>query len=247
MKSILIAQKSKVMPKEVIEEINKFEKIVKSPYSDTYYNTSDISWDYKPEGSLRISDHWNFKSRDEVHCQLYHTQEYIEEYWILAKYINGKYHVLKEFGKSIEGYKFDSISKNNIELLKRLYEIGGIVKSYNWYKQYRVKPVLSKETYAKNIKNLLKYMSVDRIQRYKSTNPKVRKIIFLDDKTMDLVDKVLKVYEVSRKLDNLSKTEEGVKILITDYKAYEIKEVLDSEYEKFILILDNNLAIDFTF
>ncbi|WP_052356687.1 hypothetical protein [Faecalimicrobium dakarense] len=247
MKSILIAQKSKIMPKQVIEEINKFENIVKSPYSDTYYNTSDISWTHKPEGSLRISDHWNFKSRGETHCQLDYTHEYIEGYWILGKYINGKYHVLKKFGESIDGYKFNSISKNNIELLKKLYDMGGIVKSYNWYKQYKVKPTLAKETYTKSVKNLLKYMSIDRIQRYKSTNPKVRKIIFLDDKTMETVEKLLKVYESSKELENLSKSEKGIKTLIDGYRAYEIKEVLDCEYEKFILILDNNLAIDFIF
>ena len=56
MKKILLPQSAKITPKEVLEEINKFEYINKSPYSSTYYNVPKITWDYKPEGSLRISD-----------------------------------------------------------------------------------------------------------------------------------------------------------------------------------------------
>ena len=56
MKKILLPQSAKITPKEVLEEINKFEYINKSPYSLTYYNVPEITWDYKPEGSLRISD-----------------------------------------------------------------------------------------------------------------------------------------------------------------------------------------------
>ena len=62
MKKILLPQKAKITPKEVLEEINKFKHINKSPYSSSYYNVQGITWDYKPEGSLRISDHWNFTS-----------------------------------------------------------------------------------------------------------------------------------------------------------------------------------------
>lgn len=44
-----------------------------SPYNRTesgsYYNTADKSWDYTPDGSIRVSDHWNFPSRGNIHCK----------------------------------------------------------------------------------------------------------------------------------------------------------------------------------
>ncbi|EPZ54467.1 hypothetical protein H477_3606 [[Clostridium] sordellii ATCC 9714] len=56
MKRILVPIKSKLKPLEVEKELKKFKQIHKSPYSQTYYDTKDISWEHKPEGSLRISD-----------------------------------------------------------------------------------------------------------------------------------------------------------------------------------------------
>ena len=148
MKNILLPQKAMVTPKEVLEEISKFEYINKSPYSKTYYNVPGITWDYKPEGSLRISDHWNFISNGSRHCILAHTEESIENYWMLAKYIDGKYYVLKEFGGNVHGYRFNEVSKKDLELLKDLYENSskldelcksdqGVNELINTYKAYK--------------------------------------------------------------------------------------------------------------
>ena len=38
----------------------------KSPYSNSFYDSKNISWSHKPEGSLRVSDHWNFNTYDEM-------------------------------------------------------------------------------------------------------------------------------------------------------------------------------------
>ena len=38
MKKLLLPQSAKVTPKEVLDEISKFEYINKSPYSLSYYN-----------------------------------------------------------------------------------------------------------------------------------------------------------------------------------------------------------------
>jgi len=46
-----------------------WEIIYKSPYSDSFYSSTDISWDHKPDMSFRVSDHWNFKSMDSIHCK----------------------------------------------------------------------------------------------------------------------------------------------------------------------------------
>lgn len=246
MKKILIPQESKIIPKEALHEINKFEYINKSPFSDSYYNTNEITWDYKPEGSIRISDHWNFISKGKLHCQLSNTTDYIEDCWYMAQYKEGKYKILKEFGKSIKGYTFLELNKKDLELLRELYNMSGIVKSYLWYKLYKIKPFLSKEASLKTTKYLTRYISTERVKKYKSQNPKVKKVIFLDDETMSILDLVFNIYDYSAFLDKLAINEESIKILSDTYNAYIFNNISISEDKKYILVLDNNLAIDFT-
>lgn len=84
------------VPKTVVDEISLWKTINKSPYSNSFYNAINIGWNYKPEGSLRISDHWNFQSKGETHCKIKGTTEYIEG-WKMCRYENGEYVILKEF------------------------------------------------------------------------------------------------------------------------------------------------------
>jgi hypothetical protein len=56
------------IPGEIIQKMKTWEVIVKSPYSNTFYNSKDIGWGYKPDGSFRVSDHWNFEARGKKHC-----------------------------------------------------------------------------------------------------------------------------------------------------------------------------------
>lgn len=42
--------------------------IYKSPYSNSFYSSTDIFWGSKPDGSYRVSDHWNFSTRGKKHC-----------------------------------------------------------------------------------------------------------------------------------------------------------------------------------
>lgn len=84
-------------PAGVFEVIKNWDIINKSPFSSSFYNTYDIDWGSKPEGSLRISDHWNFESKGETHCVLESTKEYLENTWILARYENGIYKELARF------------------------------------------------------------------------------------------------------------------------------------------------------
>lgn len=85
-----------LLPKEAAAEIKSWEIINKSPYSNSFYNSEHIDWGYKPEGSLRLSDHWNF-GEDIKHCRLNTTSEYISGTWILARYENGIYVEIKRF------------------------------------------------------------------------------------------------------------------------------------------------------
>lgn len=82
---------------EIIKEVMSWEVYSKSPYSHSFYNSKDISWGYKPENSLRLSDHWNFRSDGEVHCELAETSEYICHELKLCQYRDGKYHIIREF------------------------------------------------------------------------------------------------------------------------------------------------------
>ena len=81
---------------EIIKEILSWNVISTSPYSSSYYNAKDITWNSKPEGSLRLSDHWNFESQGTKHCQLENTNEYTEKL-MLCEYHNGKYRIIKEY------------------------------------------------------------------------------------------------------------------------------------------------------
>lgn len=68
----------------------------KSPYSQSYYSSSNIDWNYKPEGSLRVSDHWNFTDMYGVtHCKT--TDGKLCQGWAVGRYTDGKYEILEVF------------------------------------------------------------------------------------------------------------------------------------------------------
>lgn len=77
----------------IVEHFN--DNWTKSPYSNSYYNSKDIDWNYKPEGSLRVSDHWNFESADQLHCQTNNSE--FKKGWALGQYKNGQYKIIKYF------------------------------------------------------------------------------------------------------------------------------------------------------
>lgn len=67
----------------------------RSPYSLSFYNSYDISWNHKPENSLRLSDHWNFTTFGQTHCQT--DDPNLKQGWALGKYHNGQYQIIKHF------------------------------------------------------------------------------------------------------------------------------------------------------
>jgi len=53
------------LPIDVIKYISKyFNNIYGSPYSSSFYSEDGQSWDHTPKNQIRISDHWNFDSRN---------------------------------------------------------------------------------------------------------------------------------------------------------------------------------------
>ncbi|MBQ7207995.1 MAG: hypothetical protein IJS01_09385 [Lentisphaeria bacterium] len=86
------------MPPQVALQLAGWEYVSRSPYSQSYYNMPGKSWENTPEGVIRISDHWNFESRNEVHCT---TDSPVENnsHWTVAQYRNGVYRVLSSVPK----------------------------------------------------------------------------------------------------------------------------------------------------
>lgn len=246
MKKILVSEKAKITPKEVLDEINKFEHINKSPYSNSFYNIPGVTWDYKPEGSLRISDHWNFISKEKKHCILDSREELIENYWLLAKYNEGKYHVLKALGENVQGYRLIEIDKNEVELLIDLYNMDSIVSSKEWYTKHQFKPKLVREAHLKNRKDILKYINSRRLDKFKEENKEIKKVVFIEDKYLNTIKTVMYLYEKSNELENISNTEEGREQLNNTYKIYELEAGKNESFEEIsILVLDNGIAIEF--
>lgn len=87
---------------QVVNSLVEYKAFNKSPYSNSFYNSKDIDWGHKPEGSIRISDHWGFESLGEKHCVIdfedltdEDEQEQLNMSWLVCVYKNGKYHILE--------------------------------------------------------------------------------------------------------------------------------------------------------
>ena len=88
---------------QVVSSLIKYKAFNKSPYSNSFYNSNDIDWGHKPEGSIRISDHWGFESLGEKHCVIdfedltdEDEQEQLNMSWLVCVYRNGKYHIIEK-------------------------------------------------------------------------------------------------------------------------------------------------------
>ena len=88
--------------KYVVHRLIEYNTLNKSPYSNSFYNSNDIDWNYKPEGSIRISDHWSFESYGNIHCVIdfengedEYDQEELNHSWLVCQFRNGKYHILE--------------------------------------------------------------------------------------------------------------------------------------------------------
>lgn len=84
------------MPDAAIEEILSWEVQSKSPYSHSYYN-AEVDWDHKPEGSLRLSDHWGWTDDFGItHCCIRGADSEVRK-WLLCRYECGQYTIVEEY------------------------------------------------------------------------------------------------------------------------------------------------------
>ena len=77
---------------KVKDLLNNFKEVHKSPYSASFYDRP-VSWGEKENGTLRCSDHWNYKTNndDEVHAV---TDKDIDDVWAIGRYNNGVYEII---------------------------------------------------------------------------------------------------------------------------------------------------------
>jgi len=113
------------MPDEARAELEKFEVVSKSPYSDSFYDITNKGWDDNPEGSLRMSDHWNFTTNDD---KLHEMTDIAvpSDSWTLAKLENGKYRVIGNWPKLGE----DGMAANRLKTAAFRLETSELKKGH---------------------------------------------------------------------------------------------------------------------
>ncbi|MCL2309244.1 MAG: hypothetical protein FWC42_03065 [Proteobacteria bacterium] len=109
------------MPQEIRDEILKWRVVSKSPYSESFYDITNKSWDNDPDEFLRVADHWNFESGGRIHAKT--DVDVTPGNWTLARHTaEGGYEVIKsiprhaydspEFQANLEQFKKDSERRN---------------------------------------------------------------------------------------------------------------------------------------
>lgn len=156
----------KTMPQEIINYIYKnFDDIYGSPYSTSIYSKSGQSWDFTPKGQIRVSDHWNFFSRDYSDPNSEMKQHSITNtpvdnntHWTVAKKENGIYKVILSLPKKESKTK---IKSNTTDWLAIKNENSVLDE----FKRKKSKEDFKKamEARLKKLKNGKLYASFDRI------------------------------------------------------------------------------------
>ena len=107
------------IPNEARKYLFNWDNICPSPYNriggGSWYNNNQITWDSKPEGALRLSDHWNFFSLSGggIHCPTLDTEL---TGWALCKMSNGFWETVIKFEKKTKYPKhFESMTQNRFK------------------------------------------------------------------------------------------------------------------------------------
>lgn len=89
----------KSLPETFKAEILSWDIVKKSPYGPSFYSSKEKRWDFTPEGCLRVSNHWNFRSKrhpQQVHCV---TDKAVpnNSHWTLAEFHEGIWRVKQSY------------------------------------------------------------------------------------------------------------------------------------------------------
>jgi hypothetical protein len=113
---------SPYIPDEFRESVLKWTHASKSPFSDSWYSKPGKTWDHTPEGCLRLSDHWNFIARGEIHCVtetpiLLPVGKDGKRPWAIGRREGDRYRILAELpatGDKTARTKADAVAKTAI-------------------------------------------------------------------------------------------------------------------------------------
>jgi hypothetical protein len=105
-------------PVEATREILDWEFVFKSPISNSFYSKKK-GWNLTHDGTIRISDHWNFFAQGRFHCKT--KQEGIKDAWAKGIYDKetDKWDLV-EFYKLITKEDSDELVKQKSDELKKL-------------------------------------------------------------------------------------------------------------------------------
>lgn len=157
----------KTMPQEIITYIAKnFDYIYGSPYSTSIYSEPGQTWDYSPKNQIRVSDHWNFFSRDYNDPNSQMKQHSITDkpvknnsHWTIAKKNNkGFYEVIISLPKKHSKEKLKSEKVDWLALKQK-----GEILDRQKYKNIQKKIQQEKLKRKKKIEADKLYVSFDRI------------------------------------------------------------------------------------
>ncbi len=113
------------MPAELKEELLSWSILHKSPHSNSFYNV-EKDWGETPIGTIRVSDHWNYKSGGKLHAPIKRARG--RSTWTMAIWTGEEYEILKEYS------------------FKNLWELSGDeAKDYLSLVNYNNKPLWVKE------------------------------------------------------------------------------------------------------
>lgn len=195
----------------------------KSPYSNSsFYSDTNIQWGYKPEGSLRISDHWNFESDDgRIHAQTDNPD--FKEGWAVAIYHQGSYTVINKFEKEEEKIKLDKYEQDLQDLItKEIDEAGGPnewgLNNYKEVVQKEIAAAGNAREYAQSGTFPFTYQEIDQFM-------KKHELPADTDKYFNDLAKALENYQEPKKAEELAQeVTDGDGKLLTKDTYREMKE-----------------------
>jgi len=139
------------MPFEIRKEILKWRVVSKSPYSYSYYNITNKTWDDSFDDKfLRVSDHWNFFTRDKIHCETTDKKDYKGD-WSIGEFQPKikKYKIIKSLKKDNNSVskcidKLDDVQlKKNILMLEKDEDFVFAMKKVNLGKMKMTKSIIT--------------------------------------------------------------------------------------------------------
>lgn len=199
--------------KEIIDK--HFNITNQSPYSYSIYNSMDIGWDHKPEGSYRIADHWNFNG----HCETWNKVENTTHLSV-GIFRNGKYEIIKSFEK-LYNYSVTKLYKGFRVIDNQLIETYGIEVAFDRHNIMQDSEAFMFSTdYGKRKKDIIKSYIIIEGNHLSLENPDIECFIKSYDGT--LKTKVNKICndrrtKSSTKLDKLKNLGEIVEIINDDW------------------------------